>query len=83
MSCVGCVRFARVRARAQIFIISQQPETTPFSFYARTENPYTPYTPYTGALEALIFLVSLCVGFVLGMAFLCWVGSAEGEKCHD
>ncbi|WP_161871015.1 hypothetical protein [Pseudomonas sp. SG-MS2] len=81
--CRVCKVCARARVRAQIFIISQQPETTKFSFYARNENPYKPYTPYTDALEALIFLVSVCVGFVLGMTFLCWVGFADGEKRHD
>lgn len=81
--CKVCKVCARVRVRAQIFIISQQPETTLLSFYARTEKPYKPYTPYTDALKALKLLGSLRVGFVLGMAFMCWVGSAEGEACHD
>lgn len=83
MLCKVCKVCARARVHAQIFIDSRQPEPAPFSFYARTEKPYKPYTPYTDVLKALILLGSLCVGFVLGVAFLCWVGSAEGEKRHD
>lgn len=54
-----------------------------FFSYARTENPNKPNTPNTNILKALFLLVFLCVGCVLGWAFLCWVASGAGETGHD
>ena len=42
-------------------------------FYARTEQPYTPCTPCTDRFNRLIYKSFICVGFVLGFGFLCWV----------
>ncbi len=81
--CKVCKVCARARMRAENFLTDHLATEAPFSLYAKTENPYTPYTPYTDALKALILLGSLCVGFVLGWGFLCWVGSGEGVTGHD
>lgn len=81
--CKVCKVCVRARACMKVFISNQTGIHKPFSLYARIKNPYTPYTPYTDALKALVLLGLLCVGFVLGWGFLCWVGSAEGEKGHD
>jgi drug/metabolite transporter (DMT)-like permease len=51
--------------------------------HARNETINTPNTPNTVSLKALILLGFLCVGCVLGLAVLCWVGSCEGEAGHD
>lgn len=50
-----------------------------FFLYARTEKPDKPNTLNTEGLKALICLGFLCVGFVLGLAVLCWVGFSTGE----
>lgn len=54
-----------------------------FFLYARAKTFNTPNTPNTDSLKALILLGFKCVGCVLGWAFLCWVGSGEGEHGHD
>lgn len=70
--CKVCKVQARARACANNF--SMAGVGGAFFFYARTENPYTPYTPYTDALMPLFLKDFSCVWFVLGRAFLCWVG---------
>ena len=81
--CKVCKVYARARMRAHIFSAGLHHLRAPFNSYASTENPYTPYTPCTDALKALILLGFSCVGFVLGLGFVCWVGSAEGETGHE
>lgn len=78
--CKVCKVYARARMRAHIFSAGLNHPKAPFNSYARAENPYTPYTPYTDALKALYLLGSGCVGFVLGMGFLCWVGVFGGGR---
>ena len=65
------------RARACALNIHHQKAASFFS-YARTEKPNTPNTLNTEALKALICKGFRCVGFVLGMAVLCWVGILPG-----
>lgn len=45
-----------------------------FFFYASTEKPNKPNTLNTNTFNALFLKGFKCVGFVLGWAFLCWVG---------
>ena len=78
--CKVCKVYARARTHAHIFFTGLNHQQPPFNSYARTENPYTPYTPYTDALKALFLLGLQCVGFVLGMGFLCWVGVFGGGR---
>lgn len=77
-----------VYPRAQAYAHSFHPTTAAqvglwFFSHARTENPNKPNTPNTNAFKALFLLGFWCVGCVLGWAFLCWVGSGEGETGHD
>lgn len=67
------------RARACALNIKQHKGASFFS-YARTDKPNTPNTPTTKALKALICKGFKCVGFVSGMAVLCWVGFWAGVK---
>lgn len=78
--CKVCKVYARARTHAHYFPDGLKRPNEPFFSYARTENPYTPYTPCTGALKALYLLGLQCVGFVLGMGFLCWVGVFGGGR---
>lgn len=73
--CVGCVGFnvARTRMRTKIFNLHGFLSWLIFS-YARTEKPNTPNTPNTLLNNALVLKSFYCVGFVLGLDFLCWVG---------
>lgn len=45
-----------------------------FFSYASTEKPNKPNTPNTNTFNTLFLKGFKCVGFVLGWAFLCWVG---------
>lgn len=67
------------RARACALNIHQQKQGMFFS-YARTEKPNTLNTPSTKGLKALIYKGFKCVGFVLGIPVLCWVGFWAGVK---
>lgn len=67
------------RARACALNIDQQKGACFFS-YARPEKPNTPNTLNTEALKTLICKGFRCVGFVLGMAVLCWVWILAGVK---
>lgn len=67
------------RARACALNIHRQNGGLFFS-YARTEKPNTPNTLNTECLKALICKGFKCVGFVLGMAVLCWVWIQSGGK---
>ena len=73
--CVGCVGFnvARTRMRAKIFTLQGFLGRLIFS-YAMDEKPNTPNTPNTLLSNTLVLKSFYCVGFVLGLAFLCWVG---------
>lgn len=79
--CAGCVGFAaRARVHAVCRLVGLRVVRN-FS-YARAEKPDKPNTPDTVALKALIYKGFKCVGFVLGLDFLCWVGVA-GEVGRD
>ena len=45
-----------------------------FFSYASTEKPNKPKTPNPKTFNAFFLMGFKCVGFVLGWAFLCWVG---------
>lgn len=82
--CRVCWVYPRAQACAYLFSSATAAQDGGVFFsHARTENPNKPNTPNTDALKALILLGFKCVGCVLGWAFLCWVGSGEGEKGHD
>lgn len=82
--CWVCWVYPRAQACAHSFSEVQASQAGDVLFpHARTENPNKPNTPDTDALKALVLLGLWCVGCVLGWAFLCWVGSGEGETGHD
>ncbi|MNP01796.1 hypothetical protein D3C76_936240 [compost metagenome] len=61
---------AHTRAR-EIFLSAQRLNK---KTYARTKKPNKPNTLNTHITKALILLGFICVEFVLGYGFLCWVG---------
>lgn len=61
---------ARRRVDAQILKASRNGE---LFFHANPETACTPCTPYTHQIKVLIYKGFWCVGFVLGIGFLCWV----------
>lgn len=62
---------SRARARAgEKFLLAQQVNK---KTYARTKKPNKPNTLNTPITKALNLLSFICVGFVLGCWFLCWV----------
>ncbi|WP_252090427.1 hypothetical protein [Pseudomonas sp. MWU13-3659] len=65
---------ARVRARDLFLMPRQLNKKT----YARTQKPNKPNTLNTPIENALNSLGFICVGFVLGCWFLCWVLILEG-----
>ena len=47
--------------------------------HATPEKACTPYTPYTNQLKRLIYIVFICVGFVLGVVFFVLGSFFRGE----
>lgn len=68
--CWVCWVYARAGVYTQI-IFSNSRQIT-FS-HAIPEKPNKPNTPNTTSIKSLFLKGLLCVGFVLGMGFLCWV----------
>lgn len=68
--CVGCVGLSRTRAHTHENYPVNQAEK---NIHATPEKAYTPCTPYTFLFNLLNSLGFKCVGFVLGMSFLCRV----------
>ena len=79
--CKVCKVQARARAHMKYFLSTAHGRR--FFTTRGLKKPYQPYTPYTDAIRALFLLVFLCVGFVVGGFFLCWVGFGVGEQGHD
>ena len=76
-----CWVFPRAQACAKF---SWRPDGGEVFFpYARTEKPDKPNTLNTALTKSLFLKDFWCVGFVLGWAFLCWVGSGDGEQGDD
>lgn len=76
-----CWVFSRAQACANFSRLPDGGES--FFPYARTEKPDKPNTLNTALTKMLFLKGFLCVGFVLGWEFLCWVGSGEGEQGDD
>lgn len=64
----GCAGLSCVQAYAHPFFSKTlQPDDK--KDYVSPEKAYTPCTPYTKQLKCLIYIVFLCVWFVLGCVF--------------
>lgn len=68
--CRVCWVYRRACAYARVFSVDFQGGNFP---YANPEKPNKPNTLNTNHFKFMIFKVFWCVGFVLGMGFLCWV----------
>lgn len=64
-------------------IFPEHSKATRKKLYAIAEKPSTPNTPDTNNSNPLIYIGFKCVGFVLGMAVLCWVDDLKLESGHD
>jgi hypothetical protein len=79
VACRQVCRVCWVYARAGVYapIIFSNSREINFS-HANPEKPYKPNTLNTTSIKGLFLKCLLCVGFVLGMGFLCWVDVLSG-----
>lgn len=68
-----------LRACARVREVFLKPIRSKKKTYARTQKPNKPNTLNTPILNVLNLLSFICVGFVLGCVFLCWVGIYGGS----
>lgn len=68
-----------LRACARVRELFLKPIRRKKKIYARTQKPNKPNTLNTPSFNELNSLSFICVGFVLGCVFLCWVGIYGGS----